>query len=187
MKVSIFKDLTFATGIDYSYTSPQEGVPASFDEEWNEIPEVLAIPEKGNPDCVACIDVDFDPQVETLEITEKKWKYKADVIPLPVRPESTEAKHSRICRSLITAETLEDFDLEWEHFSDFEIGEMITARAFGGNPHAEKALTNKVLAVALALLQGVEMTEGMNEKIKQATEKKAEVDAVRNLFNLGNL
>lgn len=35
--------------------------------------------------------------------------------------------------------------------------------------------------------QGVEMTEGMAGKVAEAQTKKAEVDAVRNLFNLGNL
>jgi hypothetical protein len=187
MIVSIFKDLTFATGIDYSYAPPQEGIPGSFDEDGNTIAEIVAVPAKWNPDCVACIDIDFDTTTETLEITEKKGKYTAEVIPLPTIPETPKEKHSRIYHSLIVAVTLENFDLEWEKFSDFEIGELITARVFCGNPHAEKALTNKVLAVTLALLQWVEMTEWMTRKVAEATAKKAEVDAVRNLFNLGNL
>lgn len=105
----------------------------------------------------------------------------------PLPPETPEEKHARIYQSVVNTESIEGIDLEGEIFSDFEIGEIITARVFGGNPHAEKALTNKVLAVTLSLLQGVEMTEEMSGKIAEATAKKAEVDAVRNLFNLGNL
>jgi hypothetical protein len=72
-------------------------------------------------------------------------------------------------------------------FSDIEIGDMITDKVFQGNPHAEKALTNKMLAISIALLSGESMTQEMLEKIAYAKQKKAEVDAVRNLFNLGNL
>ena len=101
--------------------------------------------------------------------------------------ETPEEKHARIYQSIISSETLTGFDLEWQEFTDVEIGDLITARVFGGNPHAEKALTNKVLAVAIWLLQWEPMTPAMGGKIAQAQAKKAEVDVVRNLFNLGNL
>lgn len=95
--------------------------------------------------------------------------------------------HDKIRQDIILAESLVDFDLQWQVYTDIEIGEIITARVFGNNPHAEKALTNKILAITLSLLQGITMTKEMETKIADATTKKSEVDAVRNLFSLWNL
>lgn len=188
MKVSIFKDLTFATWVDYSYTPPIEHSPEVKDEEGNILShEVLAKPGIGNPDCVACLDLEFDPTIQTIEVTEKKGKFTATVVDLPPRPETPEEKHDRVYQSIIMTENLDDVDLEGEVFSDFEIGEIITARVFGGNPHAEKALTNKVLAVAISLLQWDQLTPEMQDKLSEAQLKKAHVDEIRNLFNLENL
>lgn len=99
-------------------------------------------------------------------------------------PETAEQKHARIRTLIISSTDLDTIDLEGETFSDLEIGDIITERCFGGNPHAEKALTNKVLGVTVALLQGEPMDQAMGEKIASAMAKKAEVDAVRNLFDL---
>lgn len=156
----------------------------SFFKNWE---KAVWIDCQNNPDCIHVEDIDFNVYTNDVVLTENKWKYTVEVIDLPTPPETPSEKHSRIYQSIISSETLDDIDLEWETFSDFEVWEIITARCFGNNPHAEKALTNKVLAVTLALLQGVEMTEWMAWKIAEATEKKSEVDAVRNLFNLGNL
>jgi hypothetical protein len=41
-----------------------------------------------------------------------------------------------------------------------------------------------MLAIAISLLTGGDITEEVQEKIAIAQQKKAEVDAVRNLFNL---
>ena len=139
-----------------------------------------------HPDCIHQEEVDIDLSIQVPVLIGNEGEYSIEVEEKESPPETPEEKHARI-RSEIISGDLEDIDLEWEFFSDFEIGEIITDRVFGGNPHAEKALTNKVLAVTLAILQGVEMTEAMSEKIVEATAKKAEVDAVRNLFNLGNL
>ena len=139
-----------------------------------------------HPDCIGVFDVDFDPNTQLA--TFSNWEVVITEKPIaPPPPETAEAKHNRIYNNVVTSTNLDTIDLEWEVFTDFEVGELITKRCFNSNPHAEKAITNKILAITLALLQWVEMTEGMASKIAEATAKKEEVDAVRNLFNLGNL
>lgn len=136
-----------------------------------------------NPDCLGAFDVDFNPEAQIAILEDGE----VVVTDKPKQPESPTEKHDRIYQSIITAKSLDKIDLEKEEFSDIEIGDLITAKVFENNPHAEKALTNKALAIAITLLQWGEMTEAMSEKIAYAHEKKSEVDAVRNLFNLGNL
>lgn len=202
MLVSFFDSWTFVTWADYQFKKGFPEIPyiASIPEvaevlgkDWeiitpyqpavDEIPGQPKIPDQGRLDCIGVYKIDFDPTTQTV------WLEWTEVIidDLPPVPETPQEKKARIWNALILSETLDDFDLEWQEFSDMEIGDLITARVFGNNPHAEKALTNKVLSVAIWLLQGNEMTEVMGEKIEQATTKKAEVDAVRNLFNLWKL
>ncbi len=159
MIISFFSHTDYTTGVDYS----------------------------SNPDCLHQEDIEINLDTHIPVLIEEDGEYSIEVQEKTLPPETSEEKHARVYNSIISTESLDDIDLEWEIFSDFEIGELITARCFGGNPHAEKALTNKALAIAIALLQGGTLTPEMEEKLAYAQSKKDEVDAVRNLFNLGNL
>lgn len=162
MLVSIFKDLTFTTWIDYS-SNPETS-------EWN-------------PDCVECVDVDFNPLIETLEIEETDGEYVVNIMQLPQAEESSETRHARIYQSILEAEILDlELDLEWEEFTDFEIGEIITTRLFGGNPHAQTALLRKIAKVQNLLIAWEELTEEMQGTLDYANEIDSEIDSIINFF-----
>lgn len=142
MLVSIFKDLTFVVWVDYSYTPQKESFTEFNDENtWEIVADNIPVitPEKGNPDCIACIEVDFNPSIETLEIVEKKGKYSANIIPIPPPPETPEDRKSRIRNILITTDEYTTVDTEWVTFDKSEVWPMIISRYYKWDQNAEMA------------------------------------------------
>lgn len=149
----------------------------SFFEDWE---NAVWVDCSSNPDCIFASDVDFNPDIQIASLINKNWKYSVKIEDKPLPSETNDQKHSRIYQSIISTKSLEWFDLEWENFSDFEIWEIITARVFGWNPHAQSALQAKMIAMLLS--------KNMNpDLIEKAQEIEIQINAVRNLFNIGNL
>ena len=83
-------------------------------------------------------------------------------------------KKERIQASLISSPHLETVDLEWIQFSNIEIGDIIQARVFGGNPHSESALQAKVSAYIFSVMNG-EPNETLRSEIEDKQNKVNEV------------
>lgn len=92
-------------------------------------------------------------------------------------------KKSRVRTALITSPDLSSVDLEWVIFSDIEIGDIIQARVFGGNPHAESALQAKTSAYLLSALSWDPNTQLLEE----ITTKRSQINEIRTKFNLNTL
>lgn len=89
-------------------------------------------------------------------------------------------KKSRVRTALISAQNLSIVDLEWVTFSDIEIGDIIKARVFGGNPHAESAFQAKVSAYIFSVMSG-EPNDGLLISIK---DKQEGINDIRLKFGL---
>lgn len=101
-----------------------------------------------------------------------------------VEPEETiEAKKVRIFSSLVASPDIESIDLEWVQFTNQEIGDIIQARVFGGNPHAESALQAKISSYIISVISGEPNIELLNE----IEDKQKGVNEVRNKFWLLSL
>ena len=122
--------------------------------------------------------LDYEPTPEQLE------DLNCDSYELYVEPSETEQeKKERIQSALISAPDLSSVDLEWVTFSDTEIGDIIQARVFGGNPHAESALQAKTSAYLLSALSG----EPNTQLLADITAKREQINEIRNKFNLNQL
>lgn len=89
-------------------------------------------------------------------------------------------KKYRIYQSLISTPDLSTVDLEGITFSNEEIGDIILARVFAGNPYAEAALQAKTSAYLLSVIQG----NPNEELLASIQEKQARINEVRAKFNL---
>lgn len=119
--------------------------------------------------------LDYEPTQEQLE------DLNCDSYELYVEPSETEqAKKERIQSALISTPDLSSVDLEWVTFSDIEIGDIIQARVFGGNPHAEAALQAKVSAYIFSVMSG-EPNDGLLISIK---DKQKGINDIRLKFGL---
>ena len=122
--------------------------------------------------------------VETEPTQEQLTDLNCDSYELYEEPEETiEAKKVRIFSSLVASSDIESIDLEWVTFSNIEIGEIIQARVFGGNPHAESALQAKTSAYLLSALSG----EPNTQLLADITAKREQINEIRNKFNLNQL
>ena len=122
--------------------------------------------------------------VETEPTQEQLAELNCDSYEAYVEPEETiEAKKIRIFSSLVASSDIESIDLEWVTFSNIEIGEIIQARVFGGNPHAESALQAKTSAYLLSALSG----EPNTQLLADITAKMEQINEIRNKFNLNQL
>ena len=122
--------------------------------------------------------------VETEPTQEQLAELNCDSYEAYVEPEETiEAKKIRIFSSLVASSDIESIDLEWVTFSNIEIGEIIQARVFGGNPHAESALQAKTSAYLLSALSG----EPNTQLLADITAKREQINEIRNKFNLNQL
>ena len=92
-------------------------------------------------------------------------------------------RKARIKQSLISTPNLSSVDLDGIVFSNIEIGEIIQARVFGGNPHAESALQAKTSAYLLSALSG----EPNTQLLADITAKREQINEIRNKFNLNQL
>lgn len=79
-----------------------------------------------------------------------------------------------IMKKLICSSDISSVDLEWVTFSDIEIGDIIQARVFGGNPHSESALQAKVSAYIFSVMNG-EPNEVLRAEIEEKQNKVNEV------------
>ena len=122
--------------------------------------------------------LDYKPTPEQLE------DLNCDSYELYVEPSETEqAKKERIQSALISTPDLSSVDLEWVIFSDIEIGDIIQARVFGGNPHAESALQAKISAYLLSVISG----EPNEDLLVSIQEKQSQVNEIRSKFWLNNI
>lgn len=122
--------------------------------------------------------LDYKPTSDVLEELgcDSYWDYK-DVI------ETQEKKKSRIQQSIITSSNLEDVDIEGIEFSSTEIGDIIQARVFWGNPHAESALQAKTSAYLLSVISG----EPNDSLLTEIQDKQMQVNEVRVKFGLSSI
>lgn len=97
--------------------------------------------------------------------------------------ETPEQQKARVKQALISTPDLSSVDLEWVAFSDTEIGDIIQARVFGGNPHAEAALQAKTSAYLLSVVSGEPNTQLLDE----ITVKRSQINEIRNKFNLNTI
>ena len=96
-------------------------------------------------------------------------------------PEPTpEELKAQLIQSLISTPDLSQVDINPEDFNDKEIGDIIVARCFGGNPHGQTALLAKTSAYMLSVVSGTPNTELLAE----IQAKQAQVNEVRAKFNL---
>ena len=119
--------------------------------------------------------------VETEPTQEQLTDLNCDSYELYEEPEETiEAKKVRIFASLISTPDLSSVDLEWITFTNQEIGEIIQARVFGGNPHSESAFQAKVSAYIFSVMSG-EPNDGLLISIKDKQER---INDIRLKFGL---
>jgi len=94
--------------------------------------------------------------------------------------ETPEQQKARIKLALISTSNLSSVDLEGVTFSDIEIGEIIQARVFGGNPHAQSALQAKTSAYLLSALAG----NPNDELLASIQDKQEKINEIRLKFGL---
>ena len=122
--------------------------------------------------------------VDTLPTQEQLSELNCDSYEEYVEPEETiEAKKVRIFSSLVASPDIESIDLEWVQFTNQEIGDIIQARVFGGNPHAESALQAKISSYIISVISG----EPNTELLAEIEDKQKGVNEVRNKFWLSSL
>lgn len=117
--------------------------------------------------------IDYDEAIEySFDWPPEYINGEIVVSPLFLKQKREEKKNEIICSN-----DLENVSIEWFDFSDIEIGEIITARVFGGNPYAQQALQAKLIAM---------LTSGTQDKelIAKSEYVKSEINKVRELFNL---
>ena len=125
---------------------------------------------------------------EVLEIPESEIIEYDDQIIHPIYhdgkiseyiDEEVERK-ARVKQSLISTPDLSSVDLEWVLFSDIEIGDIIQARVFGGNPHAESALQAKISAYTISVMSG----KPNDELLASIQDKQEKINEIRLKFGL---
>lgn len=97
--------------------------------------------------------------------------------------ESDDAKKIRVFSMLVASPDISTVDFEGITFTDQEIGDIIVARCFGGNPHGQTALQAKTSAYLLSVMEW-----NPNAQIfEEIQAKKARINEVRTKFNLNPL
>lgn len=119
--------------------------------------------------------IDTEPTQEQLD------SLNCDSYEEYIEPEETyDAKKIRVIASLISTPDLSSVDLEWVTFTDKEIGDIIQARVFGGNPHAESALQAKTNAYLLSVISW----EPNDELLASIQDKQEKINEIRLKFGL---
>lgn len=119
--------------------------------------------------------------LDTIPTQEQLAELNCDSYEEYIEPEETsDAKKIRIFSSLVASSDIESVDLEWVTFSNIEIGEIIQARVFGGNPHSESAFQAKVSAYIFSVMSG-EPNDGLLISIKDKQER---INDIRLKFGL---
>lgn len=119
--------------------------------------------------------------IDTKPTQEQLSELNCDSYEEYVEPEETiEAKKVRIFSSLISSPHLETVDLEWVTFSNIEIGDIIQARVFWGNPHAESALQAKISSYIISVMSG----KPNDEILISIKDKQEKINEIRLKFGL---
>ena len=119
--------------------------------------------------------LDYEPTLEQLT------ELGCDSYSQYETPEPTaEQIKSQLVQALISTPDLGEVDINPEDFSDKEIGDIIVARCFGGNPHGQTALLAKTSAYMLSVVSGTPNTELLAE----IQAKQSQINEVRAKFNL---
>lgn len=158
MFISFFSKTEYVTGADYSQ----------------------------NPDCIHQENLEMNVDTQEPVLTGSKGNYKIEILDKAIPAETAMQKHARIKQALLSTEDISDFDLEWEQFSDIEIGDIITARIFQGNPYAQLVLQAKVTKALLRALAG-NPSEGDDVIIATGDTVTAQINEIRNVFGLWNM
>ena len=113
--------------------------------------------------------------IDTKPTQEQLSELNCDSYEEYVEPEETiEAKKVRVFSSLVASPNIGDVDIEWVQFTNQEIGDIIQARVFGGNPHSESALQAKVSAYIFSVMSW-EPNEELRAEIEDKQNKVNEV------------
>lgn len=136
-------------------------------------------------DCIFSADIeDFNPDTHTPKLVKDGEKYLIEIDKIPEKPrppESPDEKFTRIFTHFANPQNpLETEKLEGIEFNDKQIGDLILARVFGGNPHAESALQAKILDMLLSGKQDPEL-------LQKAQKIKAKINEIREFFALDPL
>lgn len=119
--------------------------------------------------------LDYEPTPEQLEALGCD-SYEPYETPEPT-PQELKAQ---LTQALISTPDLSQVEINPEDFSDQEIGDIIVARCFGGNPHGQTALLAKTSAYLLSVASG----EPNEELLAKIQAKQAQINEVREKFNL---
>lgn len=118
----------------------------------------------------------FLPNLDEYEIFEYSDEIKnpmlknGKIIEAP-KIESESEKFTRIFTYFANSENpLETEKLEGIEFNDKQIGDLILARVFGGNPHGQTALQTKVIAMLMAKKENPELLVEILQKMEKINE-----------------
>ncbi len=128
-----------------------------------------------------------DPDEEWFEIPEGKFltgwtiknpytgddRYIHELLDIPKTPRPV------VLENLKTGSN----DLEWYEFSDIEIGDIITARVFDGNPYAQMVLQAKATEAMFRKMVGQGTPED-DAVLENKTQVMTAVNQIRALFSL---
>jgi hypothetical protein len=162
MIVSFFKDNTYATGIDCSYTPESPEIPQEIDEETGDIitPGVPWSPPTWSPDCIWVYVVDFDPNTQDIRLEDSGVVIENK----PSPPEPYDQKRNRIIQDLITSEDYTSIDTEG--ITWFDIDQMILARFFKWDRGKEIGFTQRFVYLQSLSEKNLEETKEL-EIIKE--------------------
>lgn len=88
---------------------------------------------------------------------------------------------------LMSLESLDSIDVSGVEISDKEIGDIIIARVFNGNPHAESALTAKVIDILLKQRMEVNLEEKDFLILQEAENIRIRVNEIRQKFKIAKI
>ena len=134
--------------------------------------------------CILQQDIEFDPEKQSAYLDDDDIIQIVDKV--ITHEESKLQKHERVKWVLFNAPDLSEIDMEWEQFSDIEIGDIITARVFGGNPYAQMVLQAKVTKALLKQIAG-QATEADTQIIQYGDIVTEQVNVVRRVFGLSDM
>lgn len=97
-------------------------------------------------------DLDFNPETQIAELKEKDGKFSIKISKKPeeAKIETRNEKFARVYQALLELPelnaTTDTAILEGVEFTDKEKGDLIQARVFEGNPHAQSAMFANLLS-----------------------------------------
>jgi hypothetical protein len=98
-------------------------------------------------------------------------------------PNTTSVTKQATIQALISTPDLGEIEINPEDFTDQEIGDIIVARCFGGNPHGQTALLAKTSAYLLSIASG----KPNEELLAEIQAKQSKINEVRKKFGLSEI